>query len=977
MEMEDLSVSLCSRRGLPVLKESRRGRLQRRLLFLRGRLLVVTHAATSIRRRRSRTYSLEGLQDVHSAPSIPRNSRTPVATTAGRERQLCLCFTPPNVDLRLTLESPAQCSALRSVLLLHSGNVPTPSIVPLPPQPFSYPGTPSTELSPELFRRLPQHYHPQSRITSALAAILLQPFLPREIAGLDGPCGCGKTTTALAVALSPSVQRKFCGRVFFLSVGRGCGHQPLRLLLLLQILADQLYRVAFAPQGCSPPGNKLCLQRPCRFQSVDQALNWISEAVSSVSGPRDEFLRCLVVLDDVWELQVIKALWQTQCVLLVTTPLRDRLRGIGAEWVSMPLSPGEAEAAAIASAASATYETVPKSLPQAMDLQVSPLVLCQLVAVAARLGLGWNEVQPKLAQAGILARATSSSLDVSTPHLLVTTASAMVALDAVRADVDPDLYYALSVLPQGFRVPSSVLGIVWGKGDDSHTVAGIIQALVSVLLLRCDSSITEGGVSYYYAHEAHELLLRAKASQAPSITLLAQQRLKDYLSSLPALMNSAGGVLQDSYGGNSRYALLDSLWKGIGSSLDAEAPRYLSALNLIRRNDCVVDNVRLAIMSATVADALAATGSCGHSSACVGPLADLKSPRESVEGTALKEYERAATLLKHSLDSAPHSPGRKDGENGTEEIVGQQDGQTRASQRHFYSKLASMWSGLAEAMAKAGNTAYARQLFQRAVELYTFCSSLSDTPGLAVIDVAFSCVNELGCLLAVAGAAAREGHHNRAREVGQEHPILSDLLLNLTRVRTDPARSRSFSPLSCLNGGIDQIFKRSLAIFITVLGPNHPFTSKAMDGITSPFEDDSDVEIMSIASSDYSAPTSPCSPARVARTSPRHAIHGGKYFGGSTASSADQSSMSPPIVTKMDLRPSLCGSSLVQLVTRNREQKQTFMHRLRPTGIIDFGVDSPSIAHSYLITVAAKALVELEEAGTDQGSPFLSRDGNE
>ncbi|CAM9703979.1 unnamed protein product, partial [Laminaria digitata] len=198
----------------------------------------------------------------------------------------------------------------------------------------------------------PPAYLSRGRLTEQIEATILHPFLPLGIAGIGGASGWGKTVLAAAVVRDETVRCRFGDRVFWLHAGKGA---RTRLVSLLQNLADTVYawltegehgskrggrgRGSSSGGGGSGSGGRVggdasgrscgpSVREPVRFRDQDQAVNYVA---GLCRGPLLAGLRCLVVLDDVHEREVVDALWKSGCQLLVTSPVEGLLQAVGAE----------------------------------------------------------------------------------------------------------------------------------------------------------------------------------------------------------------------------------------------------------------------------------------------------------------------------------------------------------------------------------------------------------------------------------------------------------------------------------------------------------------------------------------------------------------------------------------------------------------------------------------------------------------------
>lgn len=189
----------------------------------------------------------------------------------------------------------------------------------------------------------PPAYVARESLTEQIEATILHPFLPLGIAGIEGASGSGKTVLAAAVVRDATVRCRFGDRVFWLHAGKGA---HARVVSLLQALADTVYawltdgEVGWNRRNGGGDGDDgggggeagtvsdPNLREPVRFRDQDQAANYVADLCR---GPLLAGLRCLVVVDDVHEREVVDALWKSGCQLLVTSPVKGLLQAVGAE----------------------------------------------------------------------------------------------------------------------------------------------------------------------------------------------------------------------------------------------------------------------------------------------------------------------------------------------------------------------------------------------------------------------------------------------------------------------------------------------------------------------------------------------------------------------------------------------------------------------------------------------------------------------
>eukprot|EP00752_Nemacystus_decipiens_P014746 g13130.t2 len=150
---------------------------------------------------------------------------------------------------------------------------------------------------------LPHGYVERAAVREAADA-LTNPEEPRSPYTVVGMGGAGKSVLASAVVRESSVREFFRGGIFWVRVGRGAKNS---LLPLLKGLAREM--------GAAPTDTPHVV--PHVLDSLEQVQQHLSAVVASTGdSPR------LVVLDDVWEREVVDALLPLGLKVFVTT--RDR-----------------------------------------------------------------------------------------------------------------------------------------------------------------------------------------------------------------------------------------------------------------------------------------------------------------------------------------------------------------------------------------------------------------------------------------------------------------------------------------------------------------------------------------------------------------------------------------------------------------------------------------------------------------------------
>lgn len=154
--------------------------------------------------------------------------------------------------------------------------------------------------------RLPSSFVERPSITADVLAKLTAGG--HAIHALVGIGGCGKSWLASSIVACPDTLRHFYNGVFWVSVGRGGKH---KLHALLQGLAREVGAAAGDWHRGMPP----------HFNDLDDVIRHLSSFAKGRS--------CLLVLDNVWEPEVVRAARQTGFSLLVTTGDQSTVDDVG------------------------------------------------------------------------------------------------------------------------------------------------------------------------------------------------------------------------------------------------------------------------------------------------------------------------------------------------------------------------------------------------------------------------------------------------------------------------------------------------------------------------------------------------------------------------------------------------------------------------------------------------------------------------
>lgn len=175
--------------------------------------------------------------------------------------------------------------------------------VKLPPANFRPPALPGVAAVPAGALALPHSYVERSGFQGAVDNLVnpAEALAPFSVVGMGGG---GKSVLASAIVRNSRARQYFRGGIFWVRVGRGANKS---LLPLLQGLAAEM----------GATGTDVCQVAPHSCSSLEQAKQHLAVVAASAGAvPR------LVVLDDVWERDIVDVLLPLPVKVMVTT--RDR-----------------------------------------------------------------------------------------------------------------------------------------------------------------------------------------------------------------------------------------------------------------------------------------------------------------------------------------------------------------------------------------------------------------------------------------------------------------------------------------------------------------------------------------------------------------------------------------------------------------------------------------------------------------------------
>ncbi|CAM9762259.1 unnamed protein product [Ectocarpus sp. 8 AP-2014] len=381
---------------------------------------------------------------------------------------------------------------------------------------------------------LPSSSYVERAAVQEVADGLTSPEEPRAPYTVVGMGGGGKSVLASAVVRKPSVREHFRGGIFWVRVGRGAKSS---LLALLQGLAREV--------GAAPTDAPHAV--PHVLDSLEQVQKHLAAVASTGTSPR------LVVLDDVWEREVVDALVPLGFKVLLTT--RDRsVVGVPAGRLELG-DMTEEEALELLRKTSGTVGQPGDDVRTKMTKVVAlcghlPLVLAIAGSMSVVKGKGltavaWEELSFELENVAKKMRARSEQSS-SIKVVLETSFDSL----AVRKQEE---FLKMAVLAAGALAPIEMLRNLW-EIEDAEGTHDEAEGLVSKCLLHA-----VGGGGY----RVHDLVLefaktsiRAEEETVEKATALQAQ----YLGRLDVLETYRD---PEHGAGDQGLFFLDALWRSV------------------------------------------------------------------------------------------------------------------------------------------------------------------------------------------------------------------------------------------------------------------------------------------------------------------------------------------------------------------------------------------------------------------------------
>eukprot|EP00752_Nemacystus_decipiens_P012223 g10837.t1 len=387
-----------------------------------------------------------------------------------------------------------------------------------------------------------------------------EPLTPYSVVGMGGG---GKSVLASAVVRKSSVREHFRGGIFWVRVGRGAKNSLFPLLLGLA------REIGAAPTD-APHGV------PHVLDSLEKIQQHLTAVASTSTSPR------LVVLDDVWEREVVDALLPLGLKVLVTT--RDRsVLGVSAECVEVG-DMTEEDALELLLKTSRTVGQPGDAIRTHMTKVVTlcgrlPLVLAIAGSMPVVQGRGliagaWGKLIEELEN--VATKMDASDQDSNSLNVVLETSFSALTFKKKEA------FKRTAVLAPGAVASTEMLLNLW-EIEDAGGTREEAESLVSKCLLQ-----DVGGGRY----RVHDLVLdfvkikiKADWEMVKKATAL-QARFLGRLDVLKDYQHSEHGA------GNQGLFVLDALWRSVemlSGDPELEVASYSTSLGELESCEATVD----------------------------------------------------------------------------------------------------------------------------------------------------------------------------------------------------------------------------------------------------------------------------------------------------------------------------------------------------------------------------------------------------
>ena len=302
--------------------------------------------------------------------------------------------------------------------------------------------------------------------------------------GVQGMGGIGKSVLAAAVARDEAVRGAFADGVIWLSLG-----QEPRLGMLQAQLATAL--------GASP-------------QALMEGQGNVGELLQDKA--------CLLVLDDVWQMEHLKPFHGIgpRCQMLMTTRDSTLVRGLGATEHQLDVFSEPEALTLLAKWSKQKLETLPSEAHEVMqECGRLPLALAMVGAIVQNRPELWGDVLYRLRHAD-LEEIEQEFPDYPYPNLLK---AIQVSVEVLEPKVR-ERYFDFAVFPEDTLMPESVLQTLWEpEGLNQYDARKVLYLLIDRSLMRRDE---QGRLSL------HDLQRDYIQRQVSDLTKLHQRLLSTY-----------------------------------------------------------------------------------------------------------------------------------------------------------------------------------------------------------------------------------------------------------------------------------------------------------------------------------------------------------------------------------------------------------------------------------------------------------------